>query len=121
MAWLQHCGFWARTAPQGTLGRWADRIRLKSTLILSTPDGQRLCKISDVKLQPREPICFHHVCLTGRQFGPVHVVQGRPSDDPEQWQVVSNDPTRVETFGEYGERFQMEQGFLDEKSGLFEL
>ena len=23
MAWLQHCGFLARTAPLGTLGRWA--------------------------------------------------------------------------------------------------
>ena len=59
--------------------------------------------------------------MTGRQFGPVHVVLGRPSDDPEQWQVVSNEPTSVETFGEYGERFQIEKGFLDEKSGLFEL
>ncbi|GGS44908.1 hypothetical protein [Deinococcus knuensis] len=39
MAWLQHCG-------------WTYRIRIKSTLILSTPDGQRLCKIGDVKLQP---------------------------------------------------------------------
>lgn len=108
MAWLQYCD-------------WAYRIRIKSTLILSTPDGQRLCKISDVKLQPRETACFHHVRLTGRQFGPVHVVLGRPSDDPEQWQVVSNEPTSVETFGEYGERFQIEEGFLDEKSGLFEL
>ncbi|WP_191301860.1 transposase, partial [Deinococcus indicus] len=121
MSWLQHCGFLARTAPLGTLGRWTYRIRIKSTLILSTPDGQRLCKISDVKLQPRETACFHHVRLTGRQFGPVHVVLGRPSDDPEQWQVVSNEPTSVETFGEYGERFQIEEGFLDEKSGLFEL
>lgn len=108
LAWLQHCG-------------WAYRIRIKSTLILSAPDGQRLCKISDVKLQPRETVCFHHVRLTGRRFGPVHVVLGRPSDDPEQWQVVSNELTSVETFAEYGERFQIEEGFLDEKSGLFEL
>lgn len=42
-------------------------------------------------------------------------------DNPEQWQVVSNESTNVETFGEYGERFQIEEGFLDEKSGLFEL
>ena len=27
----------------------------------------------------------------------------------------------METFGEDGERFQIEEGFLDEKSGLFEL
>ena len=35
--------------------------------------------------------------------------------------MVSNEPTSVETFGEYGERFQIEEGFLDERSGLFEL
>lgn len=108
MAWLQVCG-------------WTYRIRIKSSLILSTPEGERLCKIGDVKLQPRETVCFHHVRMTGRHFGPVHVVVGRPSDDPEQWQVVSNELTSVETFAEYGERFQIEEGFLDEKSGLFEL
>ncbi|MCD0176461.1 hypothetical protein IHN32_10960 [Deinococcus sp. 14RED07] len=68
MAWLQHCD-------------WTYRIRIKSTLILSTPDGQRLYKISDVKRQPRG---FHHVRLTGRQFGPVDVILGRLMDDPEQ-------------------------------------
>ncbi|GGL95496.1 hypothetical protein GCM10010840_36960 [Deinococcus aerolatus] len=35
--------------------------------------------------------------------------------------MVSDEPTSVETFAEYGERFQIEEGFLDEKSGLFEL
>jgi hypothetical protein len=51
----------------------------------------------------------------------VHVVLGRPTDGPEQWQVVSDEPTGVETFAEYGERFQIEEGFLDDKSGLFGL
>ena len=48
-------------------------------------------------------------------------VLGRPTDGPEQWQVVSDEPTGVETFAEYGERFQIEEGFLDDKSGLFGL
>ncbi|WP_344982879.1 hypothetical protein [Deinococcus rubellus] len=38
-----------------------------------------------------------------------------------QWQVVSDEPTDMKTFDEYGERFQIEDGFLDEKSGLFGL
>ena len=108
MAWLQGCG-------------WHYRIRIKSSLILAAPDGQRLCKVGEVRLSPRETRCFHNVTLTGQHFGPVHVALGRPSDGPEQWQVVSSEPTGIETFAEYGQRFQIEEGFLDDKSGLFEL
>ncbi|MBB6018937.1 transposase [Deinococcus radiopugnans] len=108
MAWLEVCG-------------WHYRIRIKSSLILAAPDGQRLCQVRDVQLSPRETRCFHNVTLTRKHFGPVHVALARPSDGPEQWQVVSDEPTSVETFAEYGERFQIEEGFLDEKSGLFGL
>ncbi|WP_189093928.1 transposase, partial [Deinococcus ruber] len=108
MDWLWACG-------------WHYRIRIKSSLILADPMGQRLCKVNEVRLTPRETRCFHNVTLTGQRFGPVHVVLGRPTDGPEQWQVVSDEPTGVETFAEYGERFQIEEGFLDDKSGLFGL
>jgi hypothetical protein len=108
MDWLWACG-------------WHYRIRIKSSLILADPRGQRLCKVNEVKLVPRETRCFHNVTLTSQRFGPVHVVLGRPTDGPEQWQVVSDEPTSVETFAEYGERFQIEEGFLDDKSGLFDL
>ena len=100
---------------------WHYRIRIKSNIILADPQGQRLCKVNEVKLAPRETRYFHNVTLTGQRFGPVHVVLGRPTDGPEQWQVVSDEPTGVETFAEYGERFQIEEGFLDDKSGLFGL
>ncbi len=80
-----------------------------------------MCKVDEVRLSPRETRCFHNITLTAQHFGPVHVALGRPSDGPEQWQVVSDEPTSVETFAEYGERFQIEEGFLDEKSGLFGL
>ncbi len=108
MAWLRVCG-------------WHYRIRIKSSLILAAPDGQRLCKVGEVRLSPRETRCFHNITLTGQHFGSVHVALGRPTDGLEQWQVVSDEPTSVKTFTEYGARFQIEEGFLDEKSGLFDL
>ena len=108
MAWLRACG-------------WHYRIRIKSSLILASPDGRRLCKVGEVKLAAREARCFHNVTITGQHFGPVHVAVGRPTDGPEQWQVVSDEPTSLETFAEYGERFRIEEGFLDDKSGLFAL
>jgi len=95
MDWLWACG-------------WHYRIRIKSNIILADPVGQRLCKVNEVKLAPRETRCFHNVTLTAQRFGPIHVVLGRPTDGPEQWQVVSDEPTGVETFAEYGERFQIE-------------
>ncbi|WP_234009250.1 transposase [Deinococcus sp. NW-56] len=108
MAWLRVCG-------------WHYRIRIKSSLILAAPDGQRVCKVGEVRLAPRETRCLHNITLTGQHFGPVHVALGRPSDGPELWQVVSDEPTSLQTFAEYGQRFQIEEGFLDDKSGLFDL
>jgi hypothetical protein len=40
-------------------------------------------------------------------------------DDP--WYVVSDEPTGLHTFDEYGLRFDIEETFLDEKSGGFQL
>ena len=108
MAWLHACN-------------WHYRIRIKSSLILAAPDGRRLCKVGEIRLAARETRCFHNVTITGQHFGPVHVALGRPTDGLEQWQVVSDEPTSIETFTEYGERFQIEEGFLDDKSGLFAL
>ncbi|WP_339097957.1 hypothetical protein ACINK0_15725 [Deinococcus sp. VB343] len=34
---------------------------------------------------------------------------------------MSSQPTDIETFAEYGERFQIEEGFLDDKSSLMGL
>lgn len=106
--WLWACG-------------WHYRIRIKSNLILADLHGQRVCKLGDIRLHPRETRLFHNVAITGQAFGPVHVAIARPTDAQEQWQVVSSEPTSLETFAEYGERFQIEEGFLDDKSGLHNL
>ena len=108
MAWLGACG-------------WHSRIRINSSLIFASPDARRLCKVGEIRLAARETRCFHNVTITGQHFGPVHVAVGRPTDGPEQWQVVSDEPTSLETFAEYGERFRIEEGFLDDESGLFAL
>jgi|GEM_PF-3149858 len=35
------------------------------------------------------------------------------------WQVVSDAPTSLTTFEEYGWRFHIKEGFKDDKSGAF--
>ena len=58
------------------------------------------------------------ISTTSLSLGRCLAQSARPTDALEQWQVVSSEPTSLETFAEYGERFQIEEGFLDDKSGL---
>ena len=66
---------------------------------------------------------LHKVWITDRQFGPVHLalahVQTR--NGYEEWAILSDDPTDLHTFDEYGLRFDLEENFLDDKSAGFQL
>ena len=46
---------------------------------------------------------------------------GRPLNSNERWIVISDEPTSLETFQEYGLRFDIEENFLDDKSNGFQL
>ena len=45
----------------------------------------------------------------------------RDSVSGELWHIVSDEPTSLQTFREYSERFDIEEEFLDEKSNGFQL
>ncbi|UQN08003.1 hypothetical protein [Deinococcus sp. QL22] len=64
MGWLRVCG-------------WHFRIRIKSSLILAAPDGQRVCTIGNQTRSARNAL-LPNVTITGHRFGPVHVALGRP-------------------------------------------
>jgi len=38
----------------------------------------------------------------------------------QPWRIVSDQPTDAETLSEYGRRFTIEEGFLDEQSNGFQ-
>ncbi len=46
---------------------------------------------------------------------------GQHPENGERWIIVSDQPTSAETFIEYGFRFSIEEGFLDDKSNGFQL
>ncbi len=100
---------------------WHYRIRIKKSLTLYNCTGQRLGKVGDVTLKSGEAKFYHQVRLTRDQFGPVHVALAQPHGLEDPWQVVSDEPTSLMTFEEYGWRFQIEEGFKDDKSGAFRL
>lgn len=100
---------------------WQYRIRLKAHLSVFSPLGTRLGKVSDVKLTHGTAKFYHHVHLTNEQFGPVHLACAHLTGTKESWLVVSSEKTDLDTFDEYQRRFEIERGFLDDKSAGFGL
>jgi hypothetical protein len=99
---------------------WHFRIRIKATFSVGRP-GQPLCKVEDFSLAPGRALFLHQVTITAEQFGPVSLALARHSRNGEYWYIVSDEPTSVFTFAEYGRRFDIEENFLDDKSNGFQL
>jgi hypothetical protein len=51
----------------------------------------------------------------------VHLAVARPVGGDDDWYVISDEPTAVQTLEEYGLRFDIEENFLDDKSNGFQL
>ncbi|WP_049762854.1 hypothetical protein [Chloroflexus aggregans] len=65
----------------------------------------------------------HQVTLTCRCIGPAHLAPACPAagqHTPDPWIVISDEPTDLTTFDEYGLRFDIEESFLDDKSNAFQ-
>jgi hypothetical protein len=99
---------------------WHFRIRIKVTFSVGRP-GQLPGKVEDFSLAPGRALFLHHVTITAEQFGPVSLALARHSSTGEYWYIVSDEPTSVHTFEEYGRRFDIEENFLDDKSNGFQL
>jgi hypothetical protein len=99
---------------------WHFRIRIKATFTVLRP-GQPVCKVEDFSLAPGRALFLHNVAITADQFGPVSLALARHTSNGEYWYIVSDEPTSVHTFEEYGRRFTIEENFLDDKSNGFQL
>jgi hypothetical protein len=96
------------------------RIRIKATFTVLRP-GQPACKVEDFPLAPGRALFLQNVAITAEGFGPVSLALARHSRTGEAWSIVSDEPTSVLTFEEYGRRFEIEENFLDDKSNGFQL
>ena len=100
--------------------RWHFRLRIKASFGVYR-SGHAPCKVEDFPLAPGRAIFLHNVAITADPFGPVSLALARHTSNGECWYVVSDEPTRVQTFVEYGWRFDIEENFLDDKSNGFQL
>jgi hypothetical protein len=100
---------------------WHYRIRLKHDTWIWRA-GKGWCQLKDFHLHRGEALCFHTVKLHKQQgYGPVHVAMGYNNVNGEFWAIVSDEPTSLQTFWEYGLRFDIEEAFLDDQSNGWNL
>jgi hypothetical protein len=96
------------------------RIRIKSSFWIYRP-GCHPCKANRLSLALGEAQFWPDVNITHSRYGPVHLAVARRQEGQEAWLVVSDEPTTMKTFEEYGLRFDIEENFLDDKSHGFQL
>ena len=100
--------------------RWHWRIRIKSSVNVYRKHRRRI-KVSSIRLKRGQARLWHNVYVTNKRLGPVHLALAKPQGTRETWIIVSDEPTSVVTFDEYGLRFDIEENFLDDKSNGFHL
>ena len=100
---------------------WHFRIRVKSnSWIHRGPHGW--IQLNQYHLALGQVVLLENVTLTKTHaLAHLHLALARDPLSRQVWMVVSDQPTSLQTFREYGERFQIEEELLDEKSNGFQL
>lgn len=101
--------------------KWGYRIRIKSTFLVERRGRQPVAVEQLLPKRLGQAVFFHAVHLTAERLGPVHLALARPDNDDDPWLMVSSELTGLQTFAEYGLRFDIEEEFLDDKSNGFQL
>ena len=100
--------------------KWHFRIRIKRSFQFQLMD--RWHSVSSVKLQTGQAY-FTPMVSIGKTNPYPNVYLAFAHDKPtnEDWTIVSDEPTTLQTFAQYRLRFQVEESFLDLKSNCFNL
>jgi hypothetical protein len=99
---------------------WHFRIRIKRSFQFQH-QGQ-WCKVSSVQLLPGQAYCTSAVSIgKTNPFVNVYLAFAHDKLSGEDWTIVSDEPTTLQTFAQYRLRFQVEESFLDLKSNGFNL
>jgi len=101
---------------------WHYRLRAPSdTLVQRRGQGSR--HLSDLCPPRGEAHFYHNVHILGVKIGPVHIALANPgwTEEEDPWYIVSDEITSLQTLDDYGLRFDIEESFLDDKSGGFQV
>jgi hypothetical protein len=104
---------WIKSTPH-----WHFRLRYKAGIGLYRWMGGRFQPLA-AHVSPGQVVCYHGVYVTGH-YEKVHLVVGWQRGAQEPWIILSDETTWPETLAEYALRFDIEEGFLDQKSNGFQ-
>lgn len=103
--------------------KWQCRIRIKGNFWIHHPKhGWQTVK--QLHLGLGEAKLIHNVKIhktESKRLTDVHIAAAWESTSKEHWYILSTEPTTIQTFREYGLRFDIEENFLDDKSNGFDL
>ena len=101
---------------------WGFRIRLKKSLRVYRAH-KPATKIGRLIPAKGHALFLHKVWITDQFLGAVYLALAhvKTAQGYQEWAIVSDDPTDLQTFDEYGLRFDIEENFLDDKSNGFQL
>jgi hypothetical protein len=100
---------------------WHYRLRMTCDTLVHRP-GQATKAVDQLRPPLGHAHFYHHVALFGTAIGPVHLALACPPDQPnDPWYIASDEPTDLPTLDEFGLRFDIEENFLDDKSGGFQV
>lgn len=101
--------------------QWQCRIRIKGNFWIHHPK-KGWQTIKQLHLSLGEAKLIHHVKVhKTKSLTDVHIAAAWEATSQEYWYILSTEPTTVQTFSEYGLRFDIEENFLDDKSNGFDL
>lgn len=100
--------------------QWHFRIRIKRSFQFYLEGKWH--KVSEVKLQAGQAY-FTPMVKVGktRPYSGVYLAFAHDKQSGEDWVIVSDEATTLQTFAQYQQRFQVEESFLDLKSNGFNL
>ena len=100
--------------------QWHFRIRIKRSFQFQLEGQWR--KVSSVSLQPGQAYFTPAIAIgKTRPYTDVYLAFAHDRQSGEDWVIVSDEPTTLQTFAQYRLRFQVEESFLDLKSNGFNL
>lgn len=100
---------------------WHYRIRIKGKFWFWCP-GKGWRQIQTFHLNRGEAWLLQHVSVHKTDsLADVHLALGYEATSGEYWYILSSEPTTLQTFREYGKRFDLEENFLDDQSNGFDL
>jgi hypothetical protein len=100
---------------------WHYRIRMSGSTLVQVPHHATRA-VEQLRPAVGHAHFYHNVTVFGTATGPVHLAVAQPLDVPtDPWYIASDEPTSRQTLSEYGLRFDIEETFLDDKSGGFQV